>query len=333
VLFAMMVFSSFISGVTNTVNAMRQLTAERSKNDHLIKLFIVDHAINVDLGRQIKRFADSYYSRRKRRVIEQDIDILADLPPSLRSEVRQACFSIYFESLSPFSVFGKYDDKACSTICDAAMSEKTYYDRSEIFVANTRAANVYFLLTGNGTYQQMQLKPDELAGCKAGFLHRLATIAPEKAVGEKVWLAELAFWVNLWLHRGSLIAQGTIQCVLFDYQVLQKLLATRTYEYQRCLTMFAAHRCRMIEIACGASEEPTDLSNDELKWESLGEHLSSQTAVCRRISELVHDKSMEGWKIAATRNTQTDEQSVALTASLRSKLATDGSLKTQLELM
>merc|ERR1719326_2245017 len=126
----MVVFSSFVSGVTNTVNAMRQLNASRSRNDHLINLFIIDHSINVDLGRQLKRYSESYYSRRKRRVIEQDIDILADLPPSLRADVRQACFASFFESLPPFRVFGKYDDKACLIFCDAALSEKTYYDRA-----------------------------------------------------------------------------------------------------------------------------------------------------------------------------------------------------------
>lgn len=51
----------------------------------------------------------------------------------------------------------------------------------------------------------------------------------------------------------------------------------------------------MIEIACDVSEEPSDLSNDELKWDALGP-ISSQVAVARRISELVLAKSMERWK-------------------------------------
>lgn len=50
----------------------------------------------------------------------------------------------------------------------------------------------------------------------------------------------------------------------------------------------------MVEIALFYSEEPNDMSQVELNWEGLSEHVTSQVSVCKRISAIVHSMVVEG---------------------------------------
>jgi hypothetical protein len=304
----MVMFSSFVSGVTNTVNAIRELQAHRANTDAMVLSFIKDHAIPLDLVRMIKHYVNLYFAaRRNQRTLEQDISIFGDFPRQLRAEVRAVVYNRPLQTLAPFRIFSEADDNASRLICDRAMCETEYMDSLEIFAEHTIADRLHYIDSGFAVYTEAQLGPNEVASCTLDNLVRVIT--PEKEIGDDTWLAELALWVEQWRHRGSLVAVGTLHCITLDHKEVHKIIATSCIEYRQCLAKFAAYRCRMVQFAIHHSIEPNDLSDDELIWHDLSrieaherlgtmeedsEWRTSQEFICRRIHEIIYLSGVSG---------------------------------------
>jgi hypothetical protein len=315
VLLAMVFFSSFISGVTGAVNSIRELGATQRRTNQLIKDFMFDHHIGTDLGRSIMQFSKSFFKRYQQRVLEQDITLFGDLPRTIRAQVRVECFHSIIMSLTPMSVFDPFDSKTANMLCDIGVSERVYFDRTEIFSSGVKSTGVYQLLGGMATYSQhIQEFADESDQRWLSEGHDPMTSSTslnasrsrdkslkvlqlafgvqdeEMTVHPQMWAGELALWVNDWVHRGSLVAEGTVHCAILDHHAFHRVVTTRTAEYRSCLARYATTRFRLIEINQRMGENPHDLSNQEMHWGECAQ--TFQTFICKRVASIVHTKSV-----------------------------------------
>jgi hypothetical protein len=311
VLLAMVCFSSFISGVTGAVNSIRDLGATQRRTNQLIKDFLFDHHIGTELGRSIMDFSNSYFKRYQQRVLEQDITLFGDLPRSIRAQVRIECFHIVLMSLTPMSVFDTFDGKTSHMLCDVAVCERPYFDRTEIFSSGLKSTGVYQLLVGSAVYtkrvqefaedidygatldieKSRSIENNRSRDKSLRALQKAFGVQDEELIVERdMWCGELALWVNEWVHRGSLVADGSVHCALLDHHAFHRVVKTRTAEYRSCLARYATTRFRLIEIDRHAGDDPHDLSNQEMYWGDSAKGF--QTFLCKRIANIVHTKSV-----------------------------------------
>merc|ERR1712224_1195717 len=92
-LFALVMFSSFISSITGAMTRLRVMNSERSTQLEYVRRYIADNKISLELGNRVSGFLRHYHYKHKARVKESDLVVFRMLPASLRVQVplRSSC--------------------------------------------------------------------------------------------------------------------------------------------------------------------------------------------------------------------------------------------------
>ena len=91
-LFAMVIFSWFISSITTALTHLRNLSSEQDKHKLMLRSYFSENDISLELNQRIWHHLQMSYWNLKRRQREKDIAILSYLPETLKSQLREELF-------------------------------------------------------------------------------------------------------------------------------------------------------------------------------------------------------------------------------------------------
>jgi len=284
VLFAMIVFSSFISSVTNAVNQLRAINMERIRDESRIHDFISSRKINSQLSIKIHRFVKENYKKCRTRVKESDIPLFAEIPESMRIQLHEQMYMSYLEYNPMLSPFICIDRPLAVKVCHTAFKEGSYLPRQDVFVNGFEAKTVYVVIAGHLEYTSVYY--DHLP----------------QPVQSGAWVSEMALWVN-WEHRGQFTACGTSELALMDCDTFQVLCRAHGGPMLLCLrklALFLASHCECEEMKyhrtvnhanCMRPEPITDLSMDKVVLEDLADRARRLWLMRADIADLMTDRS------------------------------------------
>ncbi|CAE8706530.1 unnamed protein product [Polarella glacialis] len=183
---AMVIFSSFISTITNAMTQLRNLNSER--NAELVKLrcYFSDHKVSASL---VARISDCIHQSNKltgSRVHSEDVSILELLPVSLKCDLAEEVFAPTLCAHPFILTWGDYYPKESKRLFLAARSS-SLGAKDELFNTGQVAESMYFLSSGAMVYITDGKRPTR--------------------VNPGQWLAEPAFWIN-WKHVGQASSAG-----------------------------------------------------------------------------------------------------------------------------
>jgi len=192
-LFALITFSSFVSSITRAMAHLGSLRSEPERQEALLRNYFEDNNISAELCQRILKYLYINHWSVKKRLHEQDIDILAIIPDTLRSKLREELF-LPALLVSPFFVrYSTMNMPGMKAICDAAVSEVSLMLMDELFTSGKVADSMYILAVGTMEYVHGDFTPD---------LGRI--------IQEGQWVCEQALWMK-WTHCGKLIARKTCE--------------------------------------------------------------------------------------------------------------------------
>merc|ERR1712232_1310447 len=133
-LFGMMMFSSFISGVTNAVNQLRALGLHQTSERLRIHRFLKRNSVSNELGLQFEGFF-----RRNPQIFapaprEQDIPSLAYAPESLRIQLHKEIYLRWLQSNCLYRNENIREHGVLLHICHYAMEEALFSTEQDIFI-------------------------------------------------------------------------------------------------------------------------------------------------------------------------------------------------------
>eukprot|EP00931_Biecheleriopsis_adriatica_P118438 TRINITY_DN9384_c0_g1_i2.p1 TRINITY_DN9384_c0_g1~~TRINITY_DN9384_c0_g1_i2.p1 ORF type:complete len:922 (-),score=165.23 TRINITY_DN9384_c0_g1_i2:86-2851(-) len=185
-LLGLVIFSSFISAITQNMMALASLQDAREKQMWLLRKYLRQHAVPRELSFRILRYVDYHMQQAARHVPEAKVGLLSMLSTSLRSELR---FIVSFSCLQAHPLYDKMgaaSDIMHRLVVDAlAESQLAAGDVGISFGAP--ASEAICLESGSLSYQR-PTGDDEATSVNPGD-----------------WLVEACLWTD-WCHLGDAMA-------------------------------------------------------------------------------------------------------------------------------
>lgn len=214
---ALVVFSSFVSSITNAMNHLRSINEGTSRQRNNLRRYINENRLSLDLSNRIIVFAKRMHKRIRYRVHEHEIDVFKALPESLRLQLD---WEVYVPILSAHPFFfmcAEHLEPFLLEVCHCALHEKSLMSSQELFNKDEEAKHMYFLIAGcleyfegKSEYSTILLNKDE-------------------------WCGEVALWLS-WFHRGQLVAVSHCELVTLDASVFRRTAAHSLQVYDICKT-------------------------------------------------------------------------------------------------
>jgi len=285
VLIGLAVFSSFVSGVTNTVNQLRQMHVDHFRTETRVKSFLTQKSISVDVWCRVQRFVRLQVVLAKKSLKEADIPLLKDLPFSLRVKLHQ---EIYMPVLLTAGWLTEemveLDEPLVLRLCDKVFSEKVATALHEIFMEGAECTEAV-IAGGPMRYDSRKLQEKEY-------------------ISQDYWLCELCLFAH-WEYRGNLQADGVVHYMVVHGESFASTLA------QAGGALY--HRMRTIGLLYVATAEAMD-ENPEVAGPLTDLALPKQQALdissrARQFSDLQPARkrlgSIFGPSVAAPRSQRT----------------------------
>jgi len=201
IVLALVVFSSFVSKITEAMATLRDRNAGMWQQQEHLRKYIADNRVSLELGNCIHNFARKHRSMvAKKRVHEEDISVILMMPETMRVQLHCEVFSPVLVPHPFFQQWLEIDMYGVSNICHSAMSEISLSIGQELFIFGTKGAKMYFLIGGEMTY------------CRG------AGGGEGQALQEGDHICEMVLWMS-WVHQGFLSAKITGEFVALDAEL------------------------------------------------------------------------------------------------------------------
>ncbi|CAE7723159.1 Kcnh1, partial [Symbiodinium pilosum] len=210
VIFALIVFSSFVSSITNQMNQIRTWNSKNIELDAVLRHFLRSRKISTQLGVRITNFFKISQKQKAKTPLES-ISFLASLPESLKIHLYSEIFLPAFKTSGLFSRVMRVDYRLLSKTCSRAFKEHYCPPDIDIFIEGATAAGVLVVHHGDMTYQPRAL---------SRFTH-LSAVKPVR-LQKGVWISEASLWC-VWSYAGSLRADTACDFHLLDSDAFSRV--------------------------------------------------------------------------------------------------------------
>lgn len=217
IVMGMVLFSSFVSRITNTMNFLRAIDFENTKQFVKLQAYFRKHGLSTSLCVRIRGHLDAFLAEKRKDIKEKDIALLQHLSEPLRVELH---YETFLPKVRHHPFLKAYDTNfvhSMRRISHKAAAQESLYGGDVLFSLGDVCSRMYFLHGGLLAYDLANFASRRTGG---GGFYKSRTCADctpsEVAAGE--WLAEAALWADTWVHLGRAMAHGRCNCVTINVQ-------------------------------------------------------------------------------------------------------------------
>jgi len=216
IIFALVMFSSFISSITSTMTHLRVTNLEHTKQNEYIRRYLSDNRVSLELSHRIYTFLRLYRKTQKKRVHDSDIPVFKHLPELLMVELHVEVFMPHLVRHPLFDRLSVVDDRCLASICHLSTAQCSAVVDKEIFTFGEEARKMFFVINGMLDYVIGALKKAK---------------APVQ-VHSGSHACEMALWAQ-WEHRGRLVATQYSDLVALNSEGFRKIVC-RSMAFSQC---------------------------------------------------------------------------------------------------
>lgn len=189
VVFALVVFSTFLSSLTTAIMQMKKLNHDRYTEEMHIREFMYGKRVPLMVANRVWHYYRKHYRLRTKIITESDVPLFEVLPRSLRMELRS---HVHIPTLTICPILRETVGLPNGNSFGPALSEvvytKTPASGQDIFLEGECASHMYFLVRGSGAYIFLE---------------------SQTIVDFPDYIAEAVLWVRDWHHLGRLAVSDT----------------------------------------------------------------------------------------------------------------------------
>lgn len=184
-LLGLVVFSSFVSTLTEFMSEIAAKSAEKKKQDEAVQLYFDKNMVSATLANQIQLFRRHTRQISQKSTPRHEIEGLRHIPKSLAIKLNGEVYCPRLKEHGFFLELSKKSDKHLSRAVSTFISEDAYLSKDEVFLPGQNAVSIFIVMEGELEYT-------------SGHKSRLAV-----PVGAGSWLSEPALWL-IWKRHGLL---------------------------------------------------------------------------------------------------------------------------------
>jgi len=204
-LFAMIVFSSFVSSITAAMTRMRELGSHigKKKQFNFLRWYLKDKSVGLLLTRRITKYLKYAVQQATNHIQESEVELLMLLSEPLRVELKHSIYSPTLSNHPFFKRFGSVSQQAMRQVCDKAAKSLSASAMDVIFSTGEAAKELFFIVSGELLYLEAE------KGAYRGSTDNAVLVTPG------MWICEAALWSEF-IHKGSLYGQKHCDLVVLD---------------------------------------------------------------------------------------------------------------------
>lgn len=253
----LVVFSSFVSGLTEFTSQVAETRAEKRRQDESVRRYFERHSVSVQLASQIQNFREHAMHMSETRVQRHEIEGLRNLPESLAAKLSVEVYGPKLREHSFFVAYGKRDPTRLNDAASALICEEGFLPNGDVFLKGQDVASVFIVIAGELEY----------------------TSGPRQSSPVRVtagqWVSEAALWL-IWKRRGTL--QSVSRACLLNLNIAA-FRGWATGEVHGGL--FAAKYAELYARSLLHGDKPitelSDLHMDKEAWSEVAEHAGELT--------------------------------------------------------
>jgi len=240
ILAGLLMFSTLLSSITATMNRLRQITLEKRGQESLIRRYISENRVSLQLGNQIVTHFRKDTKRYRRRLHADEIPALSFVPEELLIKLSCEVFGPILAGHGLFLRIKRTDAEIWSIILNQAVSERALHSGEELFRVGNKGTKMFFITMGEMAYS-----------------YAYSTDDTPWRVRDGEWMCEAVLWTR-WEHRGRLTAASSccdmLELNASEFQAII-LASSLRYELARYARFYANRAVR----ECGFAEKVSDL--------------------------------------------------------------------------
>jgi hypothetical protein len=204
-LFALIVFSAFVSDLTHARIELQKLTGKLGKECWMLRKYFRQQGVSRDLTFRVQAYIHKAIMPKIARVKEHDVDLLQWLSEPLRTEIQAEIYSRSIRVYPLFDWISRRNMGAMQEICCVALRVVEYGQHDLVFNSGQTAQHMY--IVSNGSFVYAPRHPD----------------LDVEIQETDTWCCEMVLWVP-WLHRGRWQAHSISELLLIDESQFRKAL-------------------------------------------------------------------------------------------------------------
>jgi len=182
IIVALVVFSSFVSSITQAMTRLRETHSRKLGQELLMRKYFSEFQIPRELAARCKHFMVQHQRMANKRIKETDIPVMLLLPKSVREELRYEAFNPWLKSHPFFALYIQICPVGMRQICNNALDEVSMLPLEEIFWNGQSVNRMIFVRIGLVTY------------CHRGHLTSRGHIISPIELRKGQWACEETLW-------------------------------------------------------------------------------------------------------------------------------------------
>jgi len=291
--FGLLIFSSVVSRITNSMIQLQKMGANTTQQFWLLRRYCRERGVPKSLCQRVQKYLEYSCQKQEEHVQEGDVKILSLLSLQLREELTYAIAVPQLSTHLLFSTISQVSDVAMHRLSTFAIARRAFASEDSVFFNAEISSSMYFVSSGDLVY--MRDNCDYTVN-----------------VGREAWLCEVSLWTP-WVHLGDLHATTECDMVCIDAPKFGETMKNNPLTWAmatRYAEKFMAHLNGVL------SHKLTDLEMSE-KWDDLFEQLNfeEEEEEIVDVPVLKSQASSSGWNAPFVNLAKTRFSSVAPDAS------------------
>jgi len=195
-IFAMLVFSSFLSSISTAMTQIRTLNMEETRNYMKLERFMQDNRISFYLSTRIRRYLDYFVQDQKKHPSEKSVVMLELLSEPLRMELHYEVYSPWLTKHPFFEAYAGANRTAFNRLCHRAVKTVCLTRDDVLYAKGDAAKHMYFVIRGTLIYTY---NDDDTT----------------RKIGPGEWACEMVLWTP-WEYQGFMRASGDVHLIALD---------------------------------------------------------------------------------------------------------------------
>lgn len=238
----LIIVSVIINLFSMWLKQLREVNQDREEQRIKLRKYLEEHEVSRKLTYRVLRCFRLNYKAHMRRVHEEDIEFLRDLPLALKVSLHKEVYLPVLKSHPFFRLLDNISESLPVMISHLAMREDHYLASETVFREDTPAGHMLYVLTGRLDYYAVHMD-----------MH-CSKLKP----GE--WVCEPALWLR-WVLRGRLVTASSSELVGVNVERFHAIMqdARLHGEDLNAVRQFAVDTCEHFVTRC----PDTDLWRDK----------------------------------------------------------------------
>jgi len=301
-LFALIVFSSFVSSITAAMTDLRKVSGIYDKNFAMLRRYLRERSISHDLSMRIVRYTEHRVVARKLHTQDTEVKLLDELSTPLRRELVREQYESTLSRHPLFKIVAEVDTIGMQHVC--SIVSRVYFSSGDTaFMEGHYADKMFFVVSGKMRYFPPQglensmsdLQPSitNLTVSPSGKQFNLKRQSSYKSldlwtVTQGDWCCEASLWTHWW-HAGTLRVAEMSEVLAIESMAFAKVISLHKGVYHNVARYGRAFVLNLNEQqkACGGLVSDIACIDSEV-WEEIALWAFNQDAdrICSSSKEI-----------------------------------------------